>query len=58
MPNEEALVNTRVQNIRLEKFDNDENGNPIRENGPVEIWEGKDESDMKCIYKRGDENAS
>lgn len=44
----------KVKKIKLEKFDNDEDGNPIRENGPREIWEGSDESNMKCIFKRED----
>lgn len=55
MTNEAGLVGARVKKVRLEKFPNDENGDPIRDNGPDEIWEGKDESDMKCIFKREEE---
>lgn len=43
-----------MKRIRLEKFNNDADGKPIRENGPEEIWEGSDESNMKCIYRRED----
>lgn len=54
MPGEDAPVLGKVQKVRLVKFENDENGDPIREN-PLEIWEGEDESNMKCVFKRGDE---
>ncbi len=53
MTQETAIVGLKVKKIRLEKFDNDADGNPIREDGPVEVWEGKDESEMKLIHQRG-----
>ena len=54
MNQEKAEVGARVKKVRLEKFENDENGEPIRENGPVEVWEGSDESDMKQVFKKED----
>lgn len=56
MPSTEASpLQAKVKKIRLEKFENDKDGQPIRENGPIEVWEGTSESDMKCIYRRGEE---
>ena len=55
MTQEHAEVGAKVKKVRLEKFENDADGNPIRENGPVEIWEGENESDMKCIFRKGEE---
>jgi hypothetical protein len=52
---EKAEVGMKVKKIRLEKFDNDENGKPIRNKGPVEVWEGTDESNMKLVHKRGED---
>lgn len=55
MTEELGKVGLKVKKIRLEKFDNDADGNPIRENGPVEVWEGENESEMKLIHSRGEE---
>lgn len=52
MNKEVGAPEPRVKKVRLEKFNNDKHGNPIREDGPVEVWEGTDESDMKCIFKK------
>ena len=56
MSKEQMEAQVQVTKVRLEKFNNDKDGNPIRENGPEEIWEGSDESNMKCIYNREEEN--
>jgi hypothetical protein len=52
---ESGPVGHKIKKVRLEKFDNDpKTGEPIREAGPVEIWEGEDESDMQCIFRKGE----
>lgn len=55
MTGENLPFSGKVKMVRLEKFDNDpETGEPIRDQGPVEVWEGENESNMKCIFKKED----
>jgi hypothetical protein len=53
MQGEELPFKGKVKKARLVKYENDENGDPIRDE-PLEIWEGENESNMKLIYKRED----
>ena len=55
MPGEKLPIVGKVKKVRLEKFDNDpETGEPLRDQGPAEVWEGENEANMKCIFKRED----
>lgn len=54
MQGEKLPIAGKVKKVRLEKFENDENGEPLRDQGPVEIWEGENEANMACIFKRED----
>ena len=57
MSKEEFPVGGQIKKVRLEKFDNDpKTGEPLRDNGPTEIWEGDDEANMKCIFKKEETN--
>lgn len=56
MPGDTVPMVGKIKKVRLEKFDNDpKTGEPLRDQGPVEIWEGEDEANMKRIFKKGED---